>query len=155
MPVVCLDAHHLKTATTTMPMTTDRIAGQRAALRLAEAEAHQELCRDTETQHLQKLADFFSKRGRQSMDDFIEMSTDDCFEDEDLVNTLIKNLSDPENDDHTDREFLIKGLHIMLAANPNRPAELHRQARVLRGYRRRAEGCRRWALTQWLEDCCT
>ena len=120
-----------------------------AALTLAEAEAHLERTRDAERDHLEKLVDVAMKRGRRTFRELIDVPSENWLEDDDMLDLMIKNYSNPEHD-MADRDFMVGALKIIRSSNPNRPAELNRRMRTLHGYRKRAEGRRNRAFAAWL-----
>ena len=120
-----------------------------AALILAEAEAHLERTRDAERDHLEKLVDVALKQGRRSIEEIVETPMQAWLEDDDILDQMITNYSDPELE-IADRAFVVGALKIIRRSNPNRPAALNRRMKTLRGYRKRAEGRRNRAFSAWL-----
>ena len=128
-----------------------KFRGARAALALAEAEAHLERTRDAERAHLEKMIDIALKRGRRSILELAQVPEKAQFEDNDVLDLMIRNFSRPDHDTKPeDRAFLVGALKIFKRGNPNRPAELNRRMRTLRGYRKRAEGRRNRVFSEWL-----
>ena len=121
----------------------------RAALALAEAEAHLERTQHAERSHREKMVDIALKSGRRSVQDIVDLPMKAWFEYEDMLDAMIENYSDPEIGG-SDRDYLVGALKIIRRRNPNRPAKLSRQMRKFSGYRRRAEVRRNRAFTAWL-----
>ena len=124
----------------------------RAALVLAEAEAQFERTREAERSHLEKVVDIALNRGRRSLGELAMAYDLEQFEDDDVLDLLIRNFSRSDMD-KSERAFFVGGLRIFKRINPNRPAELNRRLRTLRRYRKRAEGQRNRAFSAWLKTC--
>ena len=125
----------------------------RGALFLAEAEAHLERTRDAERAHLEKMIDIALKRGRRSILELAHVPEKAQFEDNDVLDLMIRNFSRPDRDSKAeDSAFLVGALKIFKRSNPNRPAELNRRMNRFRGYRKRAESRRNRAFTEWLRS---
>ncbi|SMX24706.1 hypothetical protein [Boseongicola aestuarii] len=122
----------------------------RAALALAEAEAHLERTRDAEQAHLEKMVSIALQRGRRSLLELAMVPESDKMEDDDVLDLLIKNYSRSDME-KSEREFFVRSLKIFKSANPNRRAELSRRMLKFRGYRKRAEGHRNRVSTEWLK----
>ena len=121
----------------------------RAALALAEAEAHLERTRDAEGAHLEKMLNIALQRGRRSLLELAMVPESDRMEDDDVLDLLIKNYSRSDME-KSEREFYVGALKIIKRLNPNRRAELTRRMHRFRGYRKRAEGRRNRVFTEWI-----
>lgn len=82
--------------------------------------------------------------GRRTLEELLKVPEGEMFEDDDILDLMIENYSNEETD-NDEKAFMVGALRIFKRSNPNRPAELHRRMRRLRGYRKRAEGRRRRA----------
>lgn len=124
---------------------------ERAALALAEAEAHLARCRRAEEDHLQTLAEHHLKNGRRTLADFMTMSSEELLSHADSLEFLLRNWTRKQAESEDDLAFEIGAMKIFLAEARRRPKQMDDDARVRRSHRQRAERRRSKALARWCD----
>lgn len=116
------------------PLSTHEV--KLSTLALADAEAARVRVTEAEAAHLAKMTEKLLRKGRRTLKELAELDLDDIETPDFLIGR---------------RGFAQerKGLRLLRATSPNRPAALHAARRRLARYRREAEARRRKALKVW------